>query len=114
MSNPARRSKSRKTIPLFPSSVLGAPIRNALTGSPMEGVVGSLEEKKFWKVVRKDVERWGSDDNGTPVLKTEGYDMASFFFDSPDQYERAFDVVVNQEDKADWYSRNGVTIDLAE
>lgn len=109
MSKLNRRTKSRKTIPLFPSNVLGGPIRNALSGSHMEGVVGSLDEKKYWKVARKDVERWGTDENGEPVMKTEGYDMALFFFDSPEQYERVFDIVVDESVKGDWYARNGVT-----
>ena len=108
MSKPSRRTKSRKTVTLFPSNVQGGPIRNALSGSPMEGLVGSIEEKKYWKMVRKDVERWGSDDNGEPVMKTEGYDMATFFFDSPEQYERVSDIVVDESVKGDWYARNGI------
>ena len=114
MSKPNRRSKSRKSISLFPSNVLGGPIRNALSGSSMDGVVGSIDEKKYWKVVRKDIERWGSDENGEPIIKSEGYDMSIFFFDSPDQYERLFDIVIDESVKGDWYARNGISLSSIE
>ena len=103
------KGKSKTTITLFPSNTVGGPIRNALTGTPTGFEVGSHAEKRFWKVARKDAERWGTDLNGEPVLKTSGYDMALFFFDSPEQYERAFDVVLPEDTKAEWSLRNGVS-----
>ena len=112
-SRPYRKAKgkAKAAITLFPSNVQGGPIRNAITGTPTPFVVGSCEERRFWKVARKDVERWGVGENGEPVQRTSGYDMASFFFDSPEQYERAYDIVLPQDIKESWALRNGVSAD---
>ena len=105
------RGKAKAAITLFPSNVQGGPIRNAITGTPTQFLVGSSEERRFWKVAKKDVERWGVGENGEPVQKTSGYDMATFFFDSPEQYERAYDIVLPQDIKESWALRNGVAAD---
>ena len=98
--------KTSREITLFPSNIQGGPIRNAVTGTPTGYAVGSSDERRFWKVVKKDVERWGQDENGEPVQRTSGYDSAFFYFESPEQYERLYDIVLPEEAKSSWQRRN--------
>ena len=98
-----------KPITLFSSNVLGHKIRNAITGTEYDEKVGSVGEKLYWRVAAKDIERWGKNENGDRVLKTEGYDMAKYFFDSPEEYERLYDLVLSNDLKDKWYERNGKT-----
>lgn len=77
-----------------------------MTGTPTGYAVGSSDETRFWKVVKKDAERWGLNENGEPVQRTSGYDSAFFYFESPDQYERVYDIVLAEDTKLAWHQRN--------
>ena len=111
VSNVHKKQKNKSTkvklITLFASNVVGHRIRNAITGTEYDEKVGSIGEKLYWRVSNKDLERWGKNENGDRVLKTEGYDMAKYFFDSPEQYERLYNLEISHELKDQWYERTG-------
>ena len=71
----------------------GGVIRDAVTGSRMTQFrVGSRDEKFFFKT-RLSIDGAGLFDNNT------------FFFDSPEQFERLLFIQVSQEIKENWHSR---------
>ena len=103
-----KKQKKQKKITLFSSNIVGKRIKNALSGTEYEHLVGSVNEKFYWKVVTKDQERWGTDVNtGEPKLVTSGYDTATYFYDSPEQYERLFNITLCDNLKNEWYKKNG-------
>ncbi len=93
-----KRRQSRRTLPSFASDVHGAQIRNAVTGSYYEERIGTLKEKKFFKVSGKSSFKMNSDG----VVLDEGYNMSSFYYDNPEQYEKHKNVVVSQAVKDKW------------
>ena len=103
-----KRKQKQKKLTLFSSNIVGKRIRNALSGTEYDERVGSVYEKLYWKVVTKDQERWGTDLNtGEPKLVASGYDTATYFYDSPEQYERIFNITISDDIKNEWYNKNG-------
>ena len=95
----SKHRKSRKTPPSFASDAHGQHIRNAVTGSYYEERVGTIEEKKFFKVAGKSVFKM----NSGGVILDEGYHMSSFYYDSPEQYEKHKNVVLPLALKDSWH-----------
>ena len=94
--------KSKKQPISFPSDIVGEHIRNAMTGSYYEERVGSLDEKRFFKVSSKSSVKFNSE--GTMIA--EGYDMSCFFYETPEQYEKHKNVVLEQSVKDEWYNKS--------
>jgi hypothetical protein len=88
-----RSTKGKSKIEIYrTSSIPGATIRNAVTGMYEHGkLFGSKDEDHFFSVALAT----GQTGQDTPML----------FYDSPQQYERHFDVTVSQETKARWAHR---------
>ena len=93
-----KKKRSRRVLPSFASDVHGAHIRNAVTGSYYDERVESLKERKFFKVSGKSSFKMNSDG----VVLDEGYNMSSFYYDNPEQYEEHKNVVVSREVKDKW------------
>ena len=93
-----KRRKSRKLPPSFASDQQGQNIRNAVTGSYYDERVGSIEEKRLFKVVGKSAFKMNSDG----VVLDEGYNMSSFYYDSPEQYEQHKRTVLPSALKESW------------
>ena len=73
----------------------GKYIVNAVTGTPTRFLVGSKDERRFWK---------------TLDVSAEAYDPAtgagkSFFFPSPEAYEDRRSSKISKERKMDWRAR---------
>ena len=94
-----KRRKSRRMPPSFASDTHGQNIRNAVTGSYYNERVGTLEEKKFFKVSGKSTFKMNSEG----VVLDEGYNMSSFYYDSPEQYEEHRNVVLPLSLKDKWH-----------
>ena len=99
-----KRRKSRRVPPSFASDTHGKHIRNAMTGSYYDEKVGSLEEKKFFKVARKSTFKMNSEG----VVLDEGYNMSSFYYDSPEQYEEHRAVMLPRAVKDQWHLNTDV------
>ena len=97
-----KRRRRGKRVPVsFASDVHGMNIRNAATGSFYDERVGTLDERKFFKVSGKSTFKMNSEG----VVLDEGYNMSSFYYDTPEQYEQHKNVVLAQDVKDKWYSR---------
>ena len=96
-----RRRKSRRPLPAFASDIVGMRVRNAVTGSEYEGRVGSVDEKKFFKVSRKSRVKYDKEGN----MIEEGYDMSAFYYDNPEQYEKHCNATLSQALKDEWHGR---------
>jgi hypothetical protein len=81
----------KKTIEIYgTNSTPGSNIRGALTGSYYRDFrVGSRDEDIFYKVAIATCECKNND--------------SIFFFDNPEQYERAMHTTVSQAEKEAWY-----------
>ena len=99
--NDKRRRRGNRVPISFASDVHGMNIRNAATGSFYDERVGTLDERKFFKVVGKSTFKMNSEG----VVLDEGYNMSSFYYDTPEQYEQHKNVVLAQDVKDKWYSR---------
>lgn len=96
-----KRRKGRRIPVSFASDVHGMNIRNAATGSYYDERVGTVDEKRFFKVSGRSM--FKINDDG--VVVDEGYNMSSFYYDTPEQYEQHKNVVLSQDVKDKWYSR---------
>ena len=96
-----RRHRGKRAPVSFASDVHGMNIRNAATGSFYDERVGTLDERKFFKVTGKSTFKMNSEG----VVLDEGYNMSSFYYDTPEQYEQHKNVVLAQDVKDKWYSR---------
>jgi hypothetical protein len=78
---------------LYGSKGVGTKIRNAVTGSKTNYLVGSRYEDLFFKV---------TESSGTNGRK----DPLQLYYDSPEQYENHCFVKLDPEDKAYWHRKN--------
>ena len=81
------------TLELYGANGVGTRIRNAITGSKTPYLVGSKYEDLFFKV---------SECSGVNGLK----DPLQLYYDSPEQYENHFFVMVDSTIKSNWHKRN--------
>ena len=70
-------------------------IINAVTGVPTKFWVGSKDERRFWKVIDVSLTSY---DPSTANGKT-------FFFPSPEAYEKAKNLNLSEERKRNWRAR---------
>lgn len=94
-----KRRKSKRVLPSFASDIHGKNIRNAMTGTYYDEKVGSPEERRFFKVVGKSSFKMNSEG----VILDEGYNMSSFYYDCPEQYEEHKNVVLPMALKDKWH-----------
>ena len=73
----------------------GKYIVNAVTGTPTRFLVGSKDERRFWKTLDVSAEAY---DPSRGVGK-------SFFFPSPEAYEKAKNLNLSEERKRNWRAR---------
>ena len=99
--NNGKRRKPKKVPLSFASDVVGMRIRNAATGSEYDERVGSVDEKRFFKVSGKSRVKYDKDGN----MIAEGYDMSLFYYDNPEQYEKHRNVTLSQTLKDEWHGR---------
>lgn len=109
-----KQHRRGKRVPIsVASDVHGMNIRNAVTGSIYDERVGTLDERKFFKVTGKSTFKMNSEG----LVIDEGYNMSSFYYDTPEQYEKHKNVVLTQDVKDKWYSneetQESKTIDTA-
>ena len=78
------------TITMYSTGDFGTFIRNAVTGEVTNDRVGSKEEKKYFKVINA----LGLDRLNGPL---------QLYYESPSQYEIHQFVLLNPDDKDEWY-----------
>jgi len=81
------------TIENYGSGDVGTKIRNAVTGSRYNFLVGTIDEDLFFKVTDAS----GRDGRREPLI---------LFYDSPEQYENHYFVSVSQDVKEKWRERS--------
>ena len=91
---------------VFSSNIVGQRIVNAMTGSSYDYVVGSKDEKRFFKVAARQPFRKHIDLLGDEIIDADGYQMNTLFYDTPDQYEKHKRVTLSDDVKTDWYERH--------
>ena len=101
-SNKNGRRKAKRVPPSFASDVVGQNIRNAVSGSYYDVYVGSKLERQFFKVCGKSTYKVNSEG----VVLDDGYNMSSFYYDTPEQYETHKDIVLSQEIKDKWLKKH--------
>jgi len=82
------------TVELYDTNLTpGGIIRDAVTGSRMSKMrVGTRDEHFFFKT-------------RLSILDTDLFDNNTFYFDSPEQFERVMFLPVSQEVKENWHAR---------
>jgi hypothetical protein len=82
------------TVELYDTSLTpGSIIRDAVTGSRMSKFkVGSRDENFFFKT-------------RLSIVGTDLFDNNTFYFDSPEQFERVMYIPISQDVKEAWHSR---------
>lgn len=90
-----KKNSLGKTIPieLYGTPIFGGKIRNALTGGVYNIPVGSRFEGLFFSV------------RDTTLLKHKKYQACNYFFDTPEQFEKIYDQVVDNDTKSQWRVR---------
>ena len=84
--------KKQVSIELYISGDVGSYIRNAVSGQRYDYRVGSKSEDLLFKV-------------GIATGEL-GYSSGSLFYDSPEQYERHFFTLLENDRKEKWYEKN--------
>ena len=81
------------TLELYGSNGVGTRIRNAVSGSKTPYLVGSRHEDLFFKVTESS----GVNGRKEPL---------QLYYDSPEQYENHFFVLLDSSVKSNWHKRN--------
>jgi len=88
------------TIGIYGSGQVGSRIRNAVSGSKYNILVGSKEQDKLYAVALCT----GENGNKSPVF---------MYYDSPEQYESHLLSRLDIENKTKWYMRKPVTTSVS-
>ena len=85
---PMENSRKKYIVKCYKSGGMNTPIINAVTGMQTRHVVGSVNESLYFKV-RDTVNSIGN----------------TFYYESPDSYERHLKVVLSDDTKNQWLAR---------
>jgi hypothetical protein len=87
--------KKGKKIEYYSSNGIGSTIRNATTGKYYTGqLVGSSSENQFFKA----------------KIMIKGVKEVSLYYNTPEEYERHFNVLLNNKTKELWRNKNIINI----
>lgn len=88
----SQQKKKTEAIEMYGSGDIGSHIRNAVSGHRTPHLVGSKDEDLYFSVIES------SGING----RNEGVRL---FYDSPEQFESHFRIILNQEIKERWHNK---------
>jgi hypothetical protein len=111
ISNSSEQEKDRIYEPykkVYYSDVVGSPILDAVTGAKYPFKVGSLDEKKFFKVRSTMAYKNRSAKTPNPTCASVANQA---FYENPQSYMRHHDVVLSKEILDNWNKRNVVVTD---
>jgi hypothetical protein len=91
--------KKNKKIDVYTTGDIGSKIRDAITGNYYTDVVGSANEKLYFKV-----------GYSTGEIKTKN-GSTSLFYVSPEQYEKHLGVDLNEKIKTVWHERQEMLLE---
>tara|TARA_B100001769_G_scaffold47332_1_gene33797 strand:- start:94 stop:462 length:369 start_codon:yes stop_codon:yes gene_type:complete len=86
-------NNSKNDIKTFFCSDRGHYIVNAVTGDKYDFKVGSIDEKRFWRVI-------------VPFTKDGVTNSVKLFYENPKEYQFHRDVYIEPNDKINWNKRN--------
>ena len=92
-------TKKNKKIDVYTTGDIGSKIRDAITGHYYSDVVGSANEKLYFKVGYSSGE-----------IKTKN-GSNSLFYVSPEQYEKHLGVALNEKTKTFWHERKQMLLE---